>query len=197
MPDENKDNIAASESTGAEPSVDELIDDALRAAQESAEGCEEDDEASEYNDTATEFAALEDALSEANDKYLRLFAEYDNYRKRTAREKTETFANASAKVIEDLLPVIDSFERALESECSDENFKSGMNMIFGQLKTFLEKVGVTEIEALGLPFDPTVHNAIQQQSGTDTPSGCVSAVFQKGYRLGDKLIRPAMVAVAI
>ena len=157
---------------------------------------DEEDAASEYNDNAAKFAELEDALQEANEKYIRLFAEYDNYRKRTAREKTETYNNASAKCIENLLPVVDSFERSLEFECADENFRSGMEMIFGQLKEFLSKMNVTEIEALGTEFDPNIHNAIQQASGTDYASGYVCQVYQKGYKLGDKLIRPAMVAVA-
>ena len=158
---------------------------------------DEDDAASEYNDTANEYADLEDKLAEANDKYVRLFAEYDNYRKRTAREKADTYSNASAKCIENLLPVIDSFERSLEFECSDENFKNGMSMIFGQIKEFLTKMNVTELEALGAEFDPNFHNAIQQLDGTDYASNHVCQVFQKGYMMGDKLIRPAMVAVAV
>ena len=185
--------------SSAEQSVeiaDEVIEKALEAAR-SDENAEEDEAVSEYNDTATQYAELEDALNEANDKFLRLYAEYDNYRKRTAKEKTETYQNASVKCIEDLLPVIDSFERALDADCTDENFKSGMQMIFGQLKGFLDKMNVTEIEALGAEFDPNFHNAIQQQEGTDYAANHVSAVFQKGYMLGDKLIRPAMVAVAV
>lgn len=161
------------------------------------ETSDEDDAVAEYNDNATEIASLEDALNEANNKYVRLFAEYDNYRKRTAKEKTETYSNATAKCIEELLPVIDSFERSLEVECTDENFKNGMSMIFGQLKNFLEKMNVTAIDALGAEFDPNVHNAISQQDGTDYASNHVCTVFQKGYRIGDKLIRPAMVAVAV
>ncbi|MDE6539676.1 MAG: nucleotide exchange factor GrpE [Ruminococcus sp.] len=161
------------------------------------ETSEEEEEVAEYNDTATEIASLEDALNEANNKYVRLFAEYDNYRKRTAKEKSETYSNASAKCIEDLLPVIDSFERSLEVECTDENFKNGMSMIFGQLKAFLEKMNVTAIDALGSEFDPNIHNAISQQDGTDYASNHVCTVFQKGYKIGDKLIRPAMVAVAV
>lgn len=157
---------------------------------------DEDDAASEYNDTAAQVAEMEDAIQEANDKFLRLCAEYDNYRKRTAKEKTETYNNATAKCIENLLPVVDSFERSLDAECGDENFKNGMVMIFNQLRDFLAKLNVTEIEALGAEFDPNVHNAIQQLSDTDYAENHVCAVYQKGYRLGDKLIRPAMVAVA-
>lgn len=174
---------------------EELINKILEDAEKN--GSDEDDAVSEYNDTASQFAELEESLNEVNDKYMRLFAEYDNYRKRTAKEKTETFQNASVKCIEELLPFIDSFERSLEAECGDENFKNGMTMIFGQLKAFLEKMNVTEIEALGAEFDPNVHNAIQQLDGTDHESNHVCAVYQKGYMLGDKLVRPAMVAVAL
>ncbi len=158
---------------------------------------DEDDAASEYNDTASQFEELEEKLNEANDKYLRLFAEFDNFRKRTAKEKTETYQNASVQCIEKLLTVIDSFERSLEADCTDENFKNGMQLIWCQLQNFLTQMNVTEVEALGAEFDPNVHNAIQQQEDTDYASNHVCAVFQKGYMLGDKLIRPAMVAVAV
>lgn len=188
-----------------EPEVEideELIRKTLEAAEKNSESdaeadADEDDAVSEYNDTAAKYTELEEALDEANNKYLRLFAEYDNYRKRTAKEKNETYQNASAKCIEELLPFIDSFERSLDAECSDENFKNGMNMIFNQLKDFLAKMNVTEIEALGAEFDPNFHNAIQQLEGTDYAGNHVCAVYQKGYMIGDKLIRPAMVAVAV
>ena len=182
----------------AEEELEELGGDTSEAPEEeNTDELEEADAVSEYNDTATQFSDLEDALAEANDKYLRLFAEYDNYRKRTAKEKTETYQNASVKCVEKLLPVLDSFERSLEAECSDENFKNGMSMIYNQLTAFLTQMNVTEIEALGAEFNPNVHNAIQQQDGTDYASNHVCAVFQKGYMLGDKLVRPAMVAVAV
>lgn len=188
---------------------EELIEKAVDSLSE--ESSDEEDAVSEYNDTASEYAALEDALNEANDKfneandklneekdnYRRLFAEYDNYRKRTAREKTETYQNATAKCIEEILPFIDSFERSLEIECADENFKKGMDMIFKQLQDFLTKMNVKEVESLGAEFDPNVHNAIQQLDGTDYASNRVCQVYQKGYMIGDKLIRPAMVAVAL
>lgn len=178
---------------------DEVLDE-QQTDEETADAAliEDDDEAaaSEYNDTALKYDAIEEALQEANEKYVRLFAEYDNYRKRTAKEKTETYNNATSNCIEKLLPVVDGFERSLEFECADENFRSGMMMIFNQMKDILTKMGVSEIEALGKEFDPNVHNAISQQAETDYASGHVCQVFQKGYKLGDKLIRPAMVAVA-
>ena len=175
---------------------DELEEKESAEEQTSEEALDEEDAVSEYNDTAAKIDEMETALHESNDKYLRLFAEYDNYRKRTAKEKTETYNNASAKFVENLLPVIDSFERSIESECSDENFKNGMQMIFNQFMDILKKMNVSEVEALGKEFDPNVHNAISQQDNTDYASGYVCTVFQKGYKLGDKLIRPAMVAVA-
>lgn len=176
--------------------TEEITDIAEEEDFELPETTDEDDAVSEYNDTATQVAEMEDALQEANEKYVRLFAEYDNYRKRTAKEKTETYNFATAKCIENLLPMVDSFERSLEFECGDENFKNGMVMIFNQLKDILAKMNVTEVEALGAEFNPNVHNAISQQDGTDYASGHVCMVYQKGYMLGDKLIRPAMVAVA-
>lgn len=175
----------------------EMLDEEAETAEIIEDSDDEADAATEYNDAASEYAAMEDALAEANDKYVRLFAEYDNYRKRTAKEKAETYQNATAKCIEELLPVVDSFERSLEAECGDENFKNGMQMIFNQLKAFLDKMNVTAIDALGAEFDPNFHNAIQQLDGTDYASNHVCQVFQKGYMIGDKLVRPAMVAVAL
>ncbi|OPZ20097.1 MAG: heat shock protein GrpE [Firmicutes bacterium ADurb.BinA205] len=197
--EENK-NISEELEEAEEAEEAEETEAASEAAEDTApetENDDEDDAASEYNDTAAQYADIEEKLAEANDKYVRLFAEYDNYRKRTAKEKTETYQNASVQCIEKLLTVIDSFERSLEAECSDENFKNGMQLIWGQLQNFMTQMNVTEIEALGAEFDPNVHNAIQQQDGTDYASNHVCAVFQKGYMLGDKLIRPAMVAVAV
>lgn len=176
--------------------LEELETEETEAEIADADAQDEEDAVSEYNDNASKFAELEESLHEANDKYVRLFAEYDNYRKRTAKEKTETYQNASAQCIEKLLPFIDSFERSLEAECADENFKNGMQMIWGQLQDFLNKMNVTAMDALGAEFDPNFHNAIQQLDGTDYESNHVCQVFQKGYMMGDKLIRPAMVAVA-
>lgn len=138
-----------------------------------------------------------DELEAEKERYLRLYAEFDNYRKRTAKEKLETYGEATARTVEQLLPVVDNFERAVEAPCSDEQYHSGMEMILRQLKTFLEKLEVKEIEALGAAFDPNIHQAIKQAEATEEyPDGTVCEVFQKGYMLRDRLIRPAMVAVA-
>ena len=141
--------------------------------------------------------ALEAELAEQKEQYLRLFAEFDNFRKRTAKEKLETYGDATAKCVEQLLPVVDNFERAIDAPCTDAQYKEGMVMIFNQLKTFLDKLGVTEIEALGAEFDPNIHQAIKQtEADEEFSENTVCEVFQKGYKLKDRLIRPAMVAVA-
>ena len=163
----------------------------------SDESIPSDEEISEYNDTASKIDEIESALEETKDKYLRLMAEYDNYRKRTAKENTETYNNAVSDSITEILPVIDTFEMALKTECSDESFKTGVEKIYNMFRKSLEKLGVTEIEALGKEFDPNLHNAIKQVEETDYAENYVCEVFQKGYRLGKKVIRHSMVAVAI
>lgn len=162
-----------------ETAEDETVDDADEASEVSAE------------------ESKEEQLEAERERYLRLYAEFDNFRKRTAKEKIESYSEATARCVEQLLPVVDNFERAMEAPCSDAQYQSGMEMIFGQMKNFLEKLGVTEIEALGAEFDPNVHNAIKQSEATEEfPEGTVCEVFQKGYMLKEKLIRPAMVAVS-
>ena len=126
---------------------------------------------------------------------MRLFAEFDNFRKRTAKEKTEAYGDSAAKTIAEILPALDNFDRALDTPCSDENFKKGIEMIFTQITDILGKLGVTEIEALGQPFNPNLHNAIKQVESEDGESDVICEVFQKGYKLGDRIIRHSMVAV--
>lgn len=155
-----------------------------------------DVEISEDNSSPERVAELEQELEEANEKYLRLCAEYDNYRKRTAKEKTECYGDATAKCVSDILPVLDSFERALEAECTDESYKNGMQMIYNQFVENLKKIGVTDMEALGKEFDPNIHNAIKTEEKEGFEENTVCEVFQKGYMLGDRVVRHAVVAVA-
>ncbi len=158
---------------------------------------EELTDALDEQDEETEEEDLTEKLDELQDQYLRLYAEFDNFSKRTAKEKRETYGDATAKCVEQLLPVIDNFERAIDAPCTDEQFKNGMVMIFTQFKGFMEKLGVKEIEALGAEFNPNIHQAIKQSEATEEfPENTVCEVFQKGYQIGDRLIRPAMVAVA-
>ncbi|MGI5957976.1 MAG: nucleotide exchange factor GrpE [Massiliimalia sp.] len=145
---------------------------------------------------AQQLKELEAENKELKDKVLRQMAEFDNFKKRTAREKDDIYNIAKMDCVETVLGVIDNFERALQTECSDENFKKGVEMIFGQFTGALQKLGVEEIEALGKTFDPNLHNAVNQVQDDQYGENEVCQVFQKGYKLGDKVIRHAMVVVA-
>lgn len=140
--------------------------------------------------------ALEEAAAADKDKYLRLLAEYDNFRKRSVQEKLNAFSDATAKAALEVISVIDNFERAMAADCSDENYKKGVEMIYGQFLEVIKKLGVEEIEALGKEFDPNLHNAVSQVEDDSLGENIVSQVYQKGYKLGDKVIRTAMVVVA-
>lgn len=134
------------------------------------------------------------------DRVLRLTADFDNYRKRAARERQEAIAYANQDLLQKLLPVLDSFEAANASNCagSEETqaVQAGMTMIFQQLKTMLTQAGLEEINAQGVPFDPAVHEAISQMESADVPEGLVLHQTRKGYRLNGRLLRPASVVVA-
>lgn len=171
----------------------DMLDENIQQDCETEKNVNADTENSGVQDDKTDYEAL---LADEKDKYLRLYAEYDNYRKRTSKEKTEAYGDAAAKTIAEILPAIDNFERALEAETSDEAYKNGIKMIFTQLQDILKKIGVTEIEALNQPFDPKIHSAIKQIDDENFGENTVCQVFQKGYRLGDRIIRHSMVAVA-
>lgn len=138
---------------------------------------------------------LEEQVNELNEKLLRSFAEFDNYKKRTSREKLELAEYTKANCFIDVLSVVDNFERALDAPCKDEDFKKGMDMILAQLKNALQAQGLTEIEAMGKEFDPNFHNAINQVEDDTLESNTICSVMQKGYKIGDKVVRHAMVAV--
>ena len=141
--------------------------------------------------------ALAGQLESANDKYLRLAAEYDNYRKRTAKEKESIYQDAKMDTIAKFLEIYDNLERAVSQAGDEENaHKKGMEMIFHQLEGVLEKMGVTILDPKGETFDPARHNAVMHIDSEDFGESVVSQVFQKGFLLGDKVIRCAMVQVA-
>ena len=144
----------------------------------------------------TELESLKDQVAQQEDKYLRLAAEYDNYRRRTAKEKDSIWNDAKADAAQAFLPVYDNLERALKQETADEAFKKGVEMTMTQLKTVLEKLGITEIQALGQTFDPNLHNAVMHVEDENFGENTVCEVFQAGFMLGDKVIRFAMVKVA-
>ena len=135
-------------------------------------------------------------VSDASDKYLRLAAEYDNYRKRTTKEKENTYADAKADTVKEFLGVLDNLERGLAQFDEGDPHRQGMEMICKQFMTVLEKLGVQQIEALGQPFDPARHNAVMHVEDESAGENTVVEVFQQGYALGDKVLRFAMVKVA-
>ena len=131
-----------------------------------------------------------------NDKYLRVLAEYDNYRKRSQKERDGIFGDAQAMTAGLLLPVLDNLDLALQQPCTDEEYKKGVELIAKQFREILEKMGVTEIPAQGQPFDPRYHDAVMHIEQQDLPENTVAQVLRKGYQLGDRVIRCAMVQVA-
>ena len=140
--------------------------------------------------------ALRKALADKEDQYLRLAAEYDNFRKRSQKEKEGIYQGAKSDAVAAFLPVYDNLDRALKQETADEAYKKGVEMTMNQLKSVLEKLGITEIDAQGKPFDPTLHNAVMHVEDENFGENTVAEVFQAGFMLGEKVIRFAMVKVA-
>lgn len=135
-------------------------------------------------------------LADVKDQLLRTMAEYDNFRKRSAKEKAAARAEIAADVTAKFLPVMDNLDRALSAECADESFKKGVQMISDSFNSTLADLGVEEIASDGEPFNPSFHQAVQRVDDSDAESGTVVQTFAKGYKIGDKVIRFAMVAVA-
>ncbi len=135
-------------------------------------------------------------LNGANDRYLRLLAEYDNYRKRSQKEKDNLYGDIRADVVTKFLPVYDNLVRALAQTTEDEAFRKGVEMIMTQFCGTLEKLGVTKIESLGKTFDPKLHNAVMHVDDGEKGENEIVEVFQDGFMLGEKVIRFAMVKVA-
>lgn len=175
-------------------------EDEVKKEAGSAEATEtpEEDNAPEAEKTEekTEEKAEEKA-DDGNEKYVRLMAEFQNYKKRVAKEKNDIREYATEKLVMELLPVLDNFERALAASAEDDpaGYAKGMELIFTQMVTELQKSGLAEVEAEGQDFDPTKHNAVMTEENEELESGKVSKVLQKGYALNDKVIRPSMVAV--
>ena len=177
---------------------EELEEELNDAAEETAEENEESTEESAADDKEeiSEEDKLRTELAESKDKYLRLMAEYDNFRKRSAKERLELSASVKGDTVADILPVLDNFERALNTETEDEAYKAGIEMIFKQFTDALNKLGIEPIDPVGEVFDPNIANAVNQIEDPELGENVVAQVFQKGYRIGDKVIRYAMVVVA-
>ena len=143
-----------------------------------------------------ELEEMKKKLSEQEDKFLRLAAEYDNYRKRSQKEKESLYADAKSDTVLAFLPVYDNLERALKQDTADEAYKKGVEMTMTQLKQVLTKLGLEEIPALGQPFDPNLHNAVMHVEDDSVGENTIVEVFQAGFKAGDKVVRFAMVKVA-
>ncbi len=159
-----------------------------------AEPPKEEPKAEKEQDKPAEPSA--DALLKAEkDRYLRLAAEYDNYRKRSAKERESIYQDVRADTVTKFLPVYDNLARALGQATCDEAYRKGVEMIMTQLRDILSRMGVTEIEALGQKFDPALHNAVMHEEDETKGEGEIVQELQKGFKMGDKVIRFAMVKV--
>ena len=185
------------EATAAEETTATESAEQPETAAAEAESTTEEDQDMKKKELKAALEKAEAALADHKDQHLRLMAEYQNYRNRTTEEKKKIYGDAKADCIKSLLTVVDTFERAMDAACSDETYKKGIEMTFSQLQKALEQMGVKEIAEVGVEFDPTLHNAIKQMDDTDFEENKVCQIYQKGYLLGDRLIRPAMVAVSV
>lgn len=165
--------------------------DKKAAKKEKAEQKAEEESAKEEQkgENSAAYAAL-------NDKYLRICAEYDNFRRRSQKEKESLYGDVKADTLLKFLPVYDNLVRALSAATEDEAYKKGVEMIMTQFNTTMEKLGVTKIESLGEKFDPAFHNAVMHVDDEEKGENEIVEVFQEGFKLGDKVIRFAMVKVA-
>ena len=151
---------------------------------------------SEADALREELETLKAEKAELYDQHLRTLAEYENYRKRTQREKDAIYGDATSDTVKKLLPVLDSFERALNYECKDEEFKKGIALIQNTLKEVFDSMGVKEIPDIGEQFDPNLHEAVMHTEDPAYGENVITDCYRKGYMLGDKVIRFSMVIVA-
>ena len=157
---------------------------------------EQVEETTEETVETPEVNEFEQKYNDVNEKYMRTLAEYDNYRKRTIKEKETIYPEAKAIVIEKILPVLDNFTRALESAENKDAFYEGIVMLKKQLDDTLASLGVEEIKAVGEEFNPELHNAVMHVDDEEKGENVVVEEFQKGYKIGDRVIRHSMVKVA-
>ena len=179
-------------SSEAEPEDQEPEDQDTAEAEEAGGDKAEEDEP---EDSGSGDASCSEEDESWAEKYTRLMADFQNFRKRTDNEKADVYSYANEKIMTDLLTVLDNFERALGSECKDEAYAEGMKMIFKQLTDILTASGLEEIDAVGQDFDPNFHHAVLTDNNPDFDSGKVTEALQKGYKLNGKVIRPTMVKV--
>jgi molecular chaperone GrpE len=193
--DENKrgddaDDMYIIEDTGG--SIEEIEREMNEAAQEAVT-----DVPSEPGDGVSDEDALRRENQDLKNRYLRTLADFDNLRKRTEREKADFFRYATAAVLKDLLPILDNFDRALEHSDADDEFHKGVELIYKQLYDVLYRNGLRPIDEVGVHFDPNIHEGVVREEDPAVPSHTVTMILQKGYFLHDRLLRPAMVKVAV
>ncbi len=194
----NEENAVQEEKqTASEQTVPETEAAEAAAVEEEVETAANTEEVSDgTSELETKLAESEKALAEKDKQYQYLAAEYDNFRRRSAKEKTDAYSNAKADAAQAFLPVFDNLQRALAAPCTDEAYAKGVEMTMTQLRQVLEKLGITEIDALNQPFDPNLHNAVMHVDDDSVGESTVVEVFQSGFKMGDKVIRFAMVKVA-
>ena len=195
MDEKEADDTYIIEDTG--DSIEDIEREMHEAAQEALETETVAEPVSVSADTPSTDEGLRQENQELKNRYLRTLADFDNLRKRTEREKTDFFRYATAAVLKDVLPVLDNFDRALEHSEADDEFHKGVELIYKQLQDVLYKHGLRPIEESGVHFDPNVHEAVVREEDASVPSHTVTAVLQKGYFLHDRLLRPALVKVAV
>ncbi len=196
LEEEAKENKEAAEKAGAEAEISEEE----ASAEENEETSEEEsgDKKKGLFNKKEKKDPLKEKIDELNDRLIRQVAEFDNFRKRTDKEKAQMFEQGQGSILEKLLPVIDNFERGLQAVPEAEKdgaFADGMNKIYKQLMKQMEDLGVTPIEAVGKEFDPNFHNAVMQVESEEYESGIVAQELQKGYMFHDTVLRHSMVGV--
>ena len=179
----------------------EKVEKAAEEAVEITESAAADDEKAAEEAASTDAKIAEAAVADMKQRYMRLQADFANFKKRTAGEKLQISEVVKMEVLQNVLPVVDNFERALQvpqDKMTDDlkSFVDGYEMIYKQLMTVLEKEGVVKIDAVGKPFDPNYHQAVMRVASDEYDNDTVVEVLQEGYLLGDKTLRPAMVKVA-
>ena len=174
----------------------EPADETVKAKETEAAQTEEEPQGSEEKKEEAKAEPSNDEVALLTDKYLRICAEYDNFRKRTQKEKENLYGDIRANVISSFLPVYDNLVRALAAETQDEAYRKGVEMIMNQFNNTLEKLGVSEIKAVGEKFDPALHNAVMHVDDETKGENEIVEEFQKGFKIGDKVIRFSMVKVA-
>ena len=208
MSEEAKKTAPAQEAEQPETAPEEKAQQAAPEQEPAAEAADPKDDKKKdggwFNKKARELEAVKAKLdaaeanaAQAKDQLLRMAAEYENYRKRSTREADQKFNDGISFAVNQIIPILDTLEMAANAPTTDENYKKGVTMTLDKCREAFGKMGVSEIEAQGKPFDPELHAAVLQQPSTDDmPSGTVTQVMQKGYLLHDKVIRHAAVAVA-